>query len=142
MQILKLAYLECIIPSMNRRAFYLIQAEVDLYGFMLIRKWGRIGTKGRRPLKVRFENKEDLLAEFARVLKVRFSRKYILRKQIKGGEGRAKLKIRIFNNELSQNLNQRETFLVGLSRLRHKDLRQLSLYPKKETTTHDKERSH
>lgn len=142
MQILKLAYLECIIPSLNRRAFYLIQAEVDLYGLMLVRRWGRIGTKGSRPLKVRFENKEDLLAEFARVLKVRFSRKYILRKQIEGGAGRNKLKIRVFGKTFPHHPVQKETFLSGLNRLSHEDPRQLSLYPKKENTTHDKEGSH
>ncbi|EKD41057.1 MAG: hypothetical protein ACD_74C00069G0018 [uncultured bacterium] len=130
MQIIKLAYLECVIPSLNRRAFYLIQAEIDLYGFMLIRKWGRIGTKGSRPLKIRFQNKEDLMKEFGRVLTIRFSRKYILRKQIEGGEGRAKIKIRIFNDNLLQDLavQQKEPFLGGLNRFGCEDQRQLRLF--------------
>lgn len=129
MQIIRLAYLECVIPSLNRRAFYLIQAEIDLYGFMLIRKWGRIGTKGSRPLKIRFQNKEDLLEAFEHILGIRFSHKYVLRKQIEGGEGRAKIKIRIFNDNLPQNLaTQKEPFLGGLNRIGYEDQRQLRLF--------------
>lgn len=128
MRILKSAYLECVIPSQNRRAFYLIQAEIDMYGFMLIRKWGRIGTKGSRPLKIRFQNKEDLLEAFGHVLNVRFSRKYILRKEIEGGMGRGRLKIRIFHDHLPQALTQKETFPNSLNRLGGGDQRQLSLF--------------
>lgn len=128
MQIIRLAYFECVIPSKNRRAFYLIQAEMDLYGFMLIRKWGRIGTKGSRPLKIRFQSKEDLMEAFGRILDLRFSRKYVLRKQIEGGEGRTKIKIRIFNDSLPQNLVQQEAFLGGLNRIGDRDQRQLCLF--------------
>jgi len=132
MQILKSAYLECIVPAQNRRAFYLIQAELDMYGFLLIRQWGRIGTRGQRPLKIRFQDKRDLLEEFNRVLRIRVSHKYILRKESEAGEGRAnekiRIRIRIFNKHPHQQFLEKKLFLAGLNRLGCKDPRQLCLF--------------
>ncbi|OGR05986.1 MAG: hypothetical protein A2511_16630 [Deltaproteobacteria bacterium RIFOXYD12_FULL_50_9] len=128
MQIIKSAYLECIVPSQNRRAFYLIQAELDMYGFLLVRQWGRIGTRGQRPLKIRFQDKQNLLEEFGRVLKIRISHKYVLQKESGEGRGREKIELRIFNKRSHQPFLEKKLFLAGLNRLGCKDPRQLCLF--------------
>lgn len=72
----KKTYFECIIPEQNRRAFYELSAGRDLFGFMLIRRWGRIGCKGRQQRK-RFLDEEDMLKEYTRVHKERIKHCYI-----------------------------------------------------------------
>ncbi len=75
-QILRTAYLECVIPAQNRQAFYSLLAEKDLFGFVLSRRWGRIGTKGRAGLRLRFPSAEETLKEFDKVLSLRLSHHY------------------------------------------------------------------
>jgi predicted DNA-binding WGR domain protein len=42
-------YLERIEPSRNMARFYALEIEADLFGAVLaVRRWGRIGTLGRR----------------------------------------------------------------------------------------------
>lgn len=134
---IKSVYLECVIPCLNRRAFYLILAEIDLYGYMLIRKWGRIGTRGSPPLKMRFKNKKKLMAEFDRVLDVRFDRSYILCGELKEGRGQTKLK----SGQLTTSCHQ-NTHNHSCSRHRYslEDLRPLNLFQKKGDDTNDQKR--
>jgi len=70
-------YLECRIPEKNKEAFYQIIAGHDLFGLVLIRHWGRIGTKGQPKLKSRFESEDELMREYLRVLKTRFKHRYL-----------------------------------------------------------------
>jgi len=74
----KKAYFECLIPSSNRRAFYHLVAGRDLFGPLLIRYWGRIGTKGQPKLRVRFSSQEKMMNEFDRVTKKRLAHQYKL----------------------------------------------------------------
>ena len=80
----KREYFECIIPTENRYAFYELIAGRDLFGFIVVKRWGRIGTKGQ-PLKtIRFSNKMAMREEFDRVYKERIKHKYkpkMLKKQ-------------------------------------------------------------
>ena len=75
----KTAYLECRIPERNRAAFYRLIAGRDLFGFYLIRHWGRIGTKGQPKLHQRFKTERELMKEFDRVLKKRMQHQYFCR---------------------------------------------------------------
>lgn len=77
---LKSAHLECIIPERNRAAFYHMVAGRDLFGLVLIRHWGRIGTKGQPKLTVRFPLQEKMMQEFDRVMKKRLYHQYELTK--------------------------------------------------------------
>ena len=76
MHIIKHVYLECRIFERNRHAFYTITAGHDLFGWTLIRHWGRIGTKGQPKLRKRFTTEEAIRCEFGRVLEKRYSRQY------------------------------------------------------------------
>ena len=67
---------ECIIPERNKSAFYLMVAGRDLFGYILIRRWGRIGTKGHPKLQMRFTSEEDLSKEYHRVRNERLKRDY------------------------------------------------------------------
>ena len=87
MQTIRHIHLECIDPSRNRRAFYEIRAETDLFGLIIIRRWGRIGTRGHPPLKMRFKTQDELQEEFDRILAVRLSRNYQICRQKEEGEG-------------------------------------------------------
>ena len=73
---LKTAYLECRIPERNRAAFYHLIAGRDLFGYILIRHWGRIGTKGQPKLRHRYKSESELLKDFQRVLKKRLRHRY------------------------------------------------------------------
>ncbi|MFP7756210.1 WGR domain-containing protein [Thermodesulfobacteriota bacterium B35] len=73
---IKSAYLECRIPERNRSAFYHLMAGRDLFGLVLIRHWGRIGTRGQPKLKSRFASEEEMLREFQRILQLRFRHGY------------------------------------------------------------------
>ncbi len=73
-------YLECICDEKNKYAFYEITATIDLFGYVLVRRWGRIGSKGRI-MKERFPSQEETKEALNRVLKKRLSRKYILLEQ-------------------------------------------------------------
>ena len=65
--ILKRQHFECIIPELNKKAFYDIIAGHDLFGYILIRRWGRIGTKGQPHMRQRFRNKKEMLGAFEKV---------------------------------------------------------------------------
>ena len=69
-------YFKCVIPERNKSAFYLMIAGRDLFGYILIRRWGRIGTKGQPRLQMRFTTEEDLFEEYNRVRKERLKREY------------------------------------------------------------------
>ena len=71
-------YLECRIPERNRSAFYHLVAGRDLFGLILIRHWGRIGTRGQPKLKYRFDSEEKMMREFRRILQVRYRHGYRL----------------------------------------------------------------
>ncbi len=73
---LKTAYLECRIPEQNRAAFYHLVAARDLFGYILIRHWGRIGTKGQPKLRHRYTSEHDLMKGFQGVLKKRLRHQY------------------------------------------------------------------
>lgn len=75
---LKTAYLECRIPEKNRAAFYHLIAGRDLFGYILVRHWGRIGTKGQPKLQHRFITEDDLMKGFQQVLKKRLKHRYKL----------------------------------------------------------------
>ena len=75
---LKSARLECRIPERNKSAFYHMVAGRDLFGLVLIRHWGRIGTKGQPKLRHRFKTKSELMKEFDRVLKKRMQHQYFV----------------------------------------------------------------
>jgi len=72
----KKTYFECVIPEQNKRAFYELSAGRDLFGFMLVRRWGRIGCKGRRQ-RQRFLDENDMLKAYKRIHKERIKHKYI-----------------------------------------------------------------
>lgn len=89
-------YFECIIPEQNKRAFYELIAGQDLFGYIIIRFWGRLGTKGQPSKQQRFEQEEDMLKEYDRVHRERINHRYIpiskedaaRRKKIEAGANR------------------------------------------------------
>ncbi len=69
-------YLTSIDPKQNRHRFYHITIQPGLFGnFCLIRRWGRVGSEGRR-FSRSFETIEDLNKEIQRLLKMRERRGY------------------------------------------------------------------
>ena len=73
----KYSYYVCIIPERNKKAFYEIFAGKDLFGSILIRKWGRIGTKGQPEKKQRFLEETKMLKEYERVHQERIKHGYM-----------------------------------------------------------------
>jgi predicted DNA-binding WGR domain protein len=69
-------HLECIIPEKNRAAYYRLVAGRDLFGYKLIRCWGRIGAGERPRLFQRFETLEEMEKSIRRILKIRRSHGY------------------------------------------------------------------
>lgn len=67
----------CRIPEINRDAFYNMRIMPDLFGLVLIRHWGRIGTRGRLQ-KTRFANQTALAREFNRLLRLRLRHQYTI----------------------------------------------------------------
>ena len=64
-------YLTSIIPDKNRYRFYEITLQYGLfYKYCLIKKWGRIGTRGRK-IETSFDTMEEVEKEIQRVLKIR-----------------------------------------------------------------------
>lgn len=72
----KREYFECVIQTKNRFAFYELIAGRDLFGFIVVKRWGRIGTKGQPLNTKRFSNKTAMMKEFDRVYKKRIKHKY------------------------------------------------------------------
>lgn len=73
----KYAYYVCIFPERNKNAFYELFAGKDLFGFILIRRWGRIGTKGQPRMKQRFIEEMGMLEEYKRVHQARMKHGYM-----------------------------------------------------------------
>ena len=67
--------MECRIPEENRAASYRLIACRDLFGFMLIRHFGRIGAKGR-VMHTRYPKEAELMREFSRLIRVRYAHGY------------------------------------------------------------------
>ncbi len=67
---------KCIIPEQNKQAFYELIAGQDLFGFIIIRYWGRLGTKGQPKLQQRFLHEEDMLEEYDRIHRERIRHHY------------------------------------------------------------------
>ncbi len=67
----------CQIPEKNRNAFYNLRIVPDLFGFVLIRHWGRIGTRGRLQT-TRFSSQTALAKEFNRLLRLRLRHQYTI----------------------------------------------------------------
>lgn len=70
-------YLECVIPEKNKRAYYRLIAGRDLFGFKLIRSWGRLGTKERPRHQERFDSSEKMKRGVAQIIKKRLSHGYV-----------------------------------------------------------------
>ncbi len=69
-------YLTNINPNQNRYRFYHITIQPGLFGnFCLIRRWGRVGNKGRS-LSRSFETIEELYKKVNRLVKMRERRGY------------------------------------------------------------------
>jgi len=86
----KREYFVCIIPQKNKFAFYELIAARDLFGFIVVRHWGRIGTKGQPAKQQRFADEHGMMKEFDRVYRERIGHKYIPVQHRSGaGEGRA-----------------------------------------------------
>jgi predicted DNA-binding WGR domain protein len=73
----KYSYYVCIIPDRNKKAFYELFAGKDLFGFILIRRWGRISTKGQPGKKQRFHKQMGMLKEYERIRQERINRGYV-----------------------------------------------------------------
>jgi predicted DNA-binding WGR domain protein len=76
-------YLECVIPEKNRNAFYRLMSGQDLFGFKLIRTWGRRGSRERIRMQERFDSREEMKKAWNRILMLRLCHGYI----VKSGEG-------------------------------------------------------
>jgi predicted DNA-binding WGR domain protein len=64
-------YLTSINTDKNRYRFYEITLQHGLfYKYFVIRKWGRIGTKGRK-IEMPFDTMEEVEKEIQRLLKIR-----------------------------------------------------------------------
>ena len=74
-------YLECVIPERNRNAYYKIISGQDLFGFKLIRCWGRIGTQEKIRLQKRFADHEKMNKDYQRILSIRLAHGYTIKKK-------------------------------------------------------------
>jgi len=70
--------LECVIPEKNRKAFYRLVATKDLFSYKLIRRWGRIGTKGQPGQLERFVDQVEMAQGLRRIVRKRLSHGYII----------------------------------------------------------------
>ena len=70
-------YMECVQPEKNKRAYYRLVAGRDLFGFKLIRSWGRLGTKESPRHQERFLGLEDMQRNIQRIVRTRRSHGYI-----------------------------------------------------------------
>ncbi len=69
-------YMECVKPERNKCAYYRLVAGRDLFGFKLIRSWGRLGTKESPRHQERFINTAEMEKSFRRIIKKRLSHGY------------------------------------------------------------------
>jgi predicted DNA-binding WGR domain protein len=69
-------YLERIEPDRNMARFYALEIEADLFGHVLaVRRWGRIGTMGRRRA-LPCPSPELAMAEIERLRGIKLRRGY------------------------------------------------------------------
>lgn len=54
-------HVEQIDPSRNRARFYALSIEPCLFGLALVRRWGRIGTRGREKIEPMDSEREAML---------------------------------------------------------------------------------
>jgi predicted DNA-binding WGR domain protein len=73
-------YLECVLLEKNRNAFYRLIACRDLFGFKLIRIWGRIGTREKIRMQERFTDQEELKKAYRKIMAIRHSHGYVIKK--------------------------------------------------------------
>ncbi|MBA3007015.1 MAG: WGR domain-containing protein [Desulfocapsa sp.] len=71
-------HMECVIPDKNRKAFYRLTAMQGLLNYTLIRRWGRIGTKGQPGQSDRFTDQVDMAQELRRIVRKRLSHGYVI----------------------------------------------------------------
>lgn len=80
-------YLERVEAAENRYRFYVLSIEQTLFGEpVLVRRWGRIGTKGRMQLQT-CASDMDAIRLFADHLKRRRSHAYRVKPVQREGEG-------------------------------------------------------
>lgn len=80
-------YLERVEAAENRHRFYVLSIEQTLFGEpVLVRRWGRIGTRGRIRLQT-CASEMDAIRLFAEHLKRRRSRAYRVGPADRGGQG-------------------------------------------------------
>jgi len=72
------------------RKFYEVEVELSLfYPKVLVRRWGRIGTKRARSIKLVLSEAEEVRREVARVCRLRGRHGYALVKEVRGEVRRA-----------------------------------------------------
>ena len=74
-------YLECVIPERNRNAYYKIISGQDLFGFKLIRCWGRIGTQVKIRSQKRFADHEEMNKDCQRILRIRMAHGHTIKEK-------------------------------------------------------------
>ena len=70
--------MECVKPERNRKAFYHLVATKDLFSYKLIRRWGRIGTKGQPGHSERFADQEAMAKGLRRIVRTRLAHGYVI----------------------------------------------------------------
>jgi predicted DNA-binding WGR domain protein len=70
--------MECVIPDKNRKAFYRLVTTKDLFSYKLIRRWGRIGTKGQPGQSERYADQEGMAKGLRRIVRKRLAHGYII----------------------------------------------------------------
>jgi predicted DNA-binding WGR domain protein len=70
--------MECVNPERNRKAFYRLTATQDLFGYKLMRHWGRIGTKGQPGQSERFADQEGMAKGLRRIVRTRLAHGYVI----------------------------------------------------------------
>jgi len=70
--------MECVKPERNRKAFYRLTAMQDLFGYKLVRQWGRIGTKGKPGQSERFEDQAGMAKGLRRIVRTRLAHGYVI----------------------------------------------------------------
>lgn len=68
--------MECVIPIKNRKAFYRLTALQDLFGYKLVRHWGRIGAKGQTGQAQRFTEQVDMAHGLRSIVRKRLAHGY------------------------------------------------------------------
>lgn len=81
-------YLESVDTGRNRRRWYRLTAEADLFGGRVVRRWGRIGSRGRR-MEQACHTYAEAVREVERVLRVRCRHGYAERPIPRNGKERS-----------------------------------------------------